>query len=279
MFALSKVWFITGCSTGFGRLVAQELLDQGHRVIATARRVDALADLKAPDPEQLLTLPLDVTIGHQIREATERSVERFGAIDVLINNAGYGYFSTQEEGDVDEIRRMFETNVLGLARVTQAILPHMRERRSGVIMNLSSVAGRVAFPRSGFYSATKWAVEAMSESLHLETRSFGIRVVLIEPGAFETDFAKRSAVRSANLESEGQPYHPVAKHWTDVALSMMPERQDPAEVVDGMIAAGLDGPPFQRIAFGADARKLIGDRCADSDAEFFQNFAAQYDQS
>jgi len=156
---------ISGCSTGFGRLLAERALKDGDAVAATARDVRSIEGLAAAHADRCACVPLDVVRGSSIRRCVQASVERFGRIDVLVNNAGYGYFSTQEEGDVDEFRRMLETNVVGLWRLTQAVLPGMRSRRSGTIVNLSSIAGRVAFPRAGFYNASKWAVEAMSEAL------------------------------------------------------------------------------------------------------------------
>lgn len=220
---------------------------------------------------------MDVTRGGQVTAAVRAATDQFGHIDVLVNNAGYGYFATQEQGDVEEIRRMFETNVFGLIRVTQAVLPAMRERRSGVVVNLSSVAGRVAFPRSSFYSATKWAVESLSESLFHEVHSFGVRVLVIEPGSYATDFVPRSSVRDAGLTDPASPYAALAQTWSEVAARLMPGRQDPAEVVDGIIAAvTADGPPFARIPFGRDARPLITERETSGDAKFVRDMAARY---
>ena len=257
---MSKVWFITGCSTGFGKLLARELLEQGHRVAATARDTSALEDLHDPTGDMLLTASLDVTRGGRIESAVSAAIAKFGHIDVLVNNAGYGYFATQEEGDVDEFRRVLETNVVGLWRITRQVLPQMRERGSGVIVNLSSVAGRVTFPRAGFYNASKWAVEALSEALHYEVESFGIRVVVIEPGAYATDFATRSAVRSEKLGAPDSPYADASERWTDALGALMPTRQDPMEVVEGIIAAASDGESFVRIPYGEDAVMMIGER-------------------
>lgn len=274
---MSKVWFITGCSTGFGRLLAEKLLAQGNQVAATARQIDQISNLQTPSDENLLTAPLDVTRGEQVRSAVAAALNRFGRIDVLVNNAGYGYFSTHEEGDVDEIRRVLETNVIGLTRVTQAVIGGMRERRSGVIVNISSVAGRIAFPRSGFYNASKWAVEAISEALFYEVHPFGIRVVVIEPGAYATDFGPRSAVRSPALADPNSPYAVHAQRWSDVAAELMPNRQDPAEVVDGIIAAALDSQPFLRIPFGRDACSMIQQREKQGQAEFIRAMTQRYD--
>ncbi len=273
---MSKVWFVTGCSTGFGKLLCQELLDQGQKVVATARDVSSLSGLRSTDDGSLLTTTLDVSRGGQISAAAEAAFDRFGAIDVLVNNAGYGYFSTQEDGDVDEIRRMFDANLFGLIRVTQSILPSMRERGCGVIVNVSSVAGRVAFPRSGFYSASKFAVEALSESLHYEVAPFGIRVVVIEPGAYATDFGPRSAVRSPKLEDPASPYSDAGRRWTEVASQLIGRRQDPMEVVEGIIASATADESFLRVPFGRDATPLVEERDSKTDAEFIRTMTARY---
>lgn len=273
---MSQVWFVTGCSTGFGRLLCQKLLDTGERVVATARDASSLDDLRAGDDDLLLKATLDVSRGVQIVSAVKSALERFGSVDVLVNNAGYGYFSTQEDGDIDEIRRMFETNVFGLIRVTQAVLPSMRQRRSGVIVNLSSVAGRVAFPRSGFYNASKFAVEALSESLYYEVAPFGIRMVVIEPGAYATDFGPRSAVRSPKLDDPTSPYAESARRWTEVASRLISQRQDPAEVVDRILAAVAANEPFMRLPIGRDAEPLVRDRESRTDAEFIRTMTSRY---
>jgi len=274
---MSRVWLITGCSSGFGRLLAKEALKSGARVAATGRRVETLEAWSEERPDNLLRLSCDVTRGEEIRLAAARTVEHFGRIDVLVNNAGYGYFATQEEGDIDDIRRMFETNVFGLVRMTQAVLPVMRRQRSGVIVNLSSIAGRVAFPRSGFYNATKFAVEGLSESLYYEVAPFGIRVIVIEPGAYETDFGPRSAVRSAALSDPNSPYAELVARWTEAVARIFPaKRQDPAEVVAGILKAVAGDAAFVRIPFGVDAVPFVRQRETMSDAEFMQMMREQY---
>jgi NAD(P)-dependent dehydrogenase (short-subunit alcohol dehydrogenase family) len=273
---VSRSWLITGCSTGFGRLLSQKLLDRGERVTATARDVSSLDGLVCDSSRNLLRAALDVTDEAQIREVVTQTVEAFGGIDVLVNNAGYGYFAWCEDGDIDEIRRMFETNVYGLMRMTQSVLPVMREQRRGVIVNLSSIAGRVSFPRAGFYNASKWAVEGFSEALFHEVQPFGLRVVVIQPGAYETDFASRSAVRSPSLVDKGSPYASLGDGWTVAAQEMMPVRQDPMEVVDRILKA-VDGPAeFARIPSGQDATSLIGERDASTDGEFIRSMSDRY---
>jgi NAD(P)-dependent dehydrogenase (short-subunit alcohol dehydrogenase family) len=191
-----KVWFVTGCSTGMGRDIAREALAQGYRVVLTARNPDTLADLHAEFPERAALARLDVTDRAQIESAVRRAREVFGRIDVLVNNAGYGYISAIEEGEEAEVRAMFETNFWGLLAVTRAVLPEMRERRSGQIINNSSQAGLMSFPGTAYYSTSKFAVEALSEGLSRELASFGIAVTAVEAGPVRTDWAGRSMRRT-----------------------------------------------------------------------------------
>jgi NAD(P)-dependent dehydrogenase (short-subunit alcohol dehydrogenase family) len=193
----SRVWFITGCSTGFGRELARLALYRGERVVVTARDPDKVRDLIEGHGDETLAVALDVTDPQQVREAVTQAEERFGRIDVLVNNAGYGYFSAIEEGEDAEVRAMFETNFFGLTEMVKAVLPGMRARRSGHIVNISSVGGLVGFPGTGYYAATKFAVEGMSESLSKEVGPLGIRVTVVEPGPFRTDWAGRSLKKSS----------------------------------------------------------------------------------
>jgi NAD(P)-dependent dehydrogenase (short-subunit alcohol dehydrogenase family) len=188
-----KVWFITGCSTGFGRELAKQLLENGYRVVVTARDVSKVNDLAEINRENSLAISLDVTNAKQIAEAVAAAESHFGGIDVAVNNAGFGYFGAIEESDEGEVRSMFETNFWGLAGVTRAVLPKMRERRSGSIVNISSIGGFVGFPGVGYYNATKFAVNGFSESLKKEVEPLGIKVILVQPSGFRTDWAGRSA--------------------------------------------------------------------------------------
>ena len=192
------VWLITGCSTGFGRELARAVLDRGHRVVVTARNPESVRDLAAGREAQALVLALDVTDPAQVDAAVRASEERFGRIDVLVNNAGIGYFGAIEESEDAEVRRMFEVNVFALARMTQAVLPGMRARRRGHVVNVSSIGGIRAFPAVGFYNATKFAVVGLSESLALEVAPLGIKVTIVEPSGFRTDWAGRSANEAPN---------------------------------------------------------------------------------
>jgi NAD(P)-dependent dehydrogenase (short-subunit alcohol dehydrogenase family) len=185
------VWFITGCSSGFGRQIAKHVLELGYRVVVTSREREDVQDLA--EAGDALVLTLDVTDRAQAEEAVRRAEEHFGGIDVLVNNAGIGYFAAIEESDEADVRRMFEVNVFGLCRMIHVVLPGMRKRRKGFIVNLSSIGGLRSFPALGYYNATKFAVEGMSEALWQEVEPLGIRVMLVEPSGFRTDWAGRSA--------------------------------------------------------------------------------------
>jgi NAD(P)-dependent dehydrogenase (short-subunit alcohol dehydrogenase family) len=223
-----SVWFITGCSTGFGRELARQLLAQGSSVVVTARNPDELSEFSRKS--EALVLKLDVTDPEQIRSSVAAAEARFGHIDVLVNNAGIGYFAAIEEGEDTEIRRMFDVNVFGMGAVIQAALPSMRKRRQGFIINISSIGGLRSFPAIGWYNATKFAVEGMSAALWQEVEPLGIHVMVVEPSGFRTDWAGRSAneskiqiadyadtagkgrhgVRAASGHQEGDPVRAIA---------------------------------------------------------------------
>lgn len=193
----TPVWFVTGCSTGFGREIAKLVLSKGWRIAMTARRKESLADLVKGNEDRALAIQLDVTDPAMIEKAVADAEARFGHIDVLVNNAGYGYFSGIEEGEDAEIRRQFETNVFGLNALTLKVLPGMRARRKGHILNFSSIGGLIAYPALGYYNASKFAVEALSEALAKEAAHLGIKVTIVEPGGFRTDWAGRSVIESS----------------------------------------------------------------------------------
>ncbi|MET3598227.1 oxidoreductase [Martelella mangrovi] len=193
----TPVWFVTGCSTGFGREIAKLVLSKGWRIAMTARRPESLADLVEGHEDRALALSLDLNDPATIDKAVADAEARFGHIDVLVNNAGYGYFSGIEEGEDAEIRRQFETNVFGLNALTLKVLPGMRARRKGHILNFSSIGGLIAYPALGYYNASKFAVEALSEALAKEAAPLGIRVTIVEPGGFRTDWAGRSVIESS----------------------------------------------------------------------------------
>ena len=190
---MKKVWLITGCSTGFGRALATEALAQGYRVAVAARKTEDVQDIISAYPDTAIAVKLDVTVNEQITAAVALTLEKFEQIDVLVNNAGIGYFAAIEESEEAEVRRMFDINFFGLARMTQEVLPHMRKQRNGHILNISSIGGLRSFPGIGFYNASKYAVDGLSESLYKEVAPLGIKVTIIAPSGFRTDWAGRSA--------------------------------------------------------------------------------------
>jgi NAD(P)-dependent dehydrogenase (short-subunit alcohol dehydrogenase family) len=192
----TPVWFITGCSTGFGKELAKLVLARGWQAVVTARNPEQLTNVIASHQDNALALALDVTNRSQITDAVKKAEARFGHIDVLVNNAGYGYLAAVEEGEDEPVRALFETNFFGLVNLTNAVLPGMRRQRSGHIVNFSSIGGLVSFAATGYYHASKYAVEGISESLALEVAPLGIKVIIVEPGPFRTDWAGRSLLES-----------------------------------------------------------------------------------
>ena len=188
-----RVWFITGASRGFGALIAQEALDAGDAVVATARNPKTVSDKFGNHPN-LLAIALDVTDEAQANAAAEQAIKRFGKIDILLNNAGFGLLGAVEEATAAEIEKLYATNVFGLLKVTRAVLPHMRRERSGHVINISSIGGYVSYPGWGVYCSTKFAVEALSEALSTELQPLGVKVTVVEPGFFRTDFLDESSL-------------------------------------------------------------------------------------
>ena len=189
----ARVWLITGCSTGFGRELAKAVLDRGQRAVVTARDPERVRDLASGYGDRALVQQLDVTDPAEVDAAVQAADEAFGGVDVLVNNAGVGYFGAIEESDEAAVRRMFEINFWGLSAMTRAVLPGMRRRRRGHVVNVASIGGLRAFPAVGYYNATKFAVEGFSEALAIEVAPLGIRVTVVEPSGFRTDWAGRSA--------------------------------------------------------------------------------------
>jgi NAD(P)-dependent dehydrogenase (short-subunit alcohol dehydrogenase family) len=262
----SKIWFITGCSTGFGRELAEQVLARGERVVLTARRPGQVEDIAAKYPETALVVALDVTREEAIREAVASAEARFGRIDVLVNNAGYGYFSAIEEGEDEEIRRQFETNVFGLMSLTRHVLPGMRARRSGHVVNISSVGGLVGFPATGYYHATKWAVEGFSESLSKEVGPLGIKVIIVEPGRFRTDWAGRSVIESKTIIEDYDATAGERRRQAKAYTGTQPG--DPARGAAAIIqTVDAKNPPL-RLPLGADAYQFLSDRVDELRANF-----------
>jgi len=245
----SPVWLITGCSSGFGRALVERVLARGWRVVATARDAAAITGLAGGTEDSVLTLPLDVTRHDQVEAAVQAAMARFGRIDVLVNNAGYGYQSSVEEGVDAEIRAQFEANVFGLFDLTRMVLPHMRNARSGHILNISSVAGFVGFPGSGYYAATKHAVEGWSDALASEVEPLGIKVTCVEPGPFRTDWAGRSLKQT---QSRLADYAETAgARLRNTAEKSGTQAGDPVRASDAMIALTLESKPPRHLVLGA----------------------------
>lgn len=250
-----RVWFITGCSTGFGRLLAEEVLRSGGKVVATARKREQIAELEQKHPQTAKVLALDVTDQAQVDSAVAEAIAHFGRVDVLVNNAGYGVAGAIEEVSEAELRPMYETNVFGLLRVTRALLPHMRERRSGHILNLSSIGGVTASPGWGLYQSTKFAVEGLSEALAAELAPLGIRVIIIEPGPFRTDFLGRSGVEAAQHITDYDATAGNARQYLNSQSGK--QRGDPARAVQAMIQVVESPNPPLRLLLGAGALQRL----------------------
>lgn len=254
------VWLITGCSTGFGREIARCALSQGARVAVTARRRAAIADICAEFPDRALAIELDITDARQRECALESTLREFGQLDVLVNNAGYGYVAAIEEGDEADFRAMFETNFFATLAMTRLVLPYFRERRRGRILNNSSQAGLMANPGTGFYSASKHALEGVMEALGKEVAPLGIDVVTIQPGAFRTDWSGRSMQR-------GEHRIPDYAESVGARLDMIAAidgRQpgDPARAAQVFIdLATMDNPPAQ-LVLGAGLLQAYRERLA-----------------
>ncbi|MDI4647117.1 oxidoreductase [Cohnella hashimotonis] len=247
-----KVWFITGCSTGFGRQIAKQAIEAGYKVVVTARKIEQIQDIVSGNEENTLALTLDVTNDEQIKDAVEQTIRKFGRIDVLINNAGIGYFSSVEESVEEETRRMFEVNFWGLMHMTNAVLPHMRAQKSGHIINFSSIGGLTSFPTLGYYHATKYAVEGVSESLAKELTPFNIAVTLIEPSGFRTDWGGRSSVKTDTQIPELQQ-SVVGQMLKGVQQSNGQESGDPVKAADAVIKVVEASKPPLRLLLGKAA--------------------------
>jgi NAD(P)-dependent dehydrogenase (short-subunit alcohol dehydrogenase family) len=244
----SPVWFITGCSTGFGRDLAKLVLDRGWRAVITARGKERVADLAQGIEDRALALDLDVTDQAQIDAAVKAAIAQFGQIDVLVNNAGYGYQATAEEGEEDAIRAQFDTNVFGLFALTRAVLPQMRAQGSGHVINFTSVAGLVGFPGSGYYAASKHAVEGWSDALLAEVGPLGIEVTCVEPGPFRTDWAGRSLQQTpSRIEAYADT---AAARMTSTKGYSGTQAGDPVRAGEAIIAAAEGGTAPRHLVLG-----------------------------
>ena len=244
----APVWFVTGCSSGFGREFARAALAHGFRVVPTARDPKKLDDIIAGHEGNAIALALDVTNSDQIKHAVSEAERVFGRIDVLVNNAGYGYLAAVEEGEEKDIRAMFEANFFGLAAMVRAVLPGMRARRHGCIVNIASVGGIVGFPGSGYYAATKFAVEGLSQSLAKEVEPLGIRVLIVEPGPFRTDWAGRSLKQSAKFIGDYEQTAGTRRRET--AGYSGKQAGDPARAAEAVIEAVQSSTPPLHLVLG-----------------------------
>lgn len=261
----SKVWLITGSSSGFGRSLTEAVLNKGDRVVATARKPEQLDDLVKQYPDTIKTVRLDVTNLQDVQTALKSALNAYARIDILVNNAGYGTIGAIEEVSDDDIKRQFDTNFFGALNMTRAVLPTMREQRSGHILNISSVAGVVSFVGGGIYCATKFALEAVSEALAQEVKPLGIKVTLIEPGSFRTDFSGRSIVTPEHMIADYAETSGKVIKWNQEMDGKQPG--DPVKAVAAMIQViESDNPPL-RLALGEDSVNGITQKLESMKAE------------
>jgi NAD(P)-dependent dehydrogenase (short-subunit alcohol dehydrogenase family) len=255
----AKTWFITGASSGFGRAFAQHALAQGHNIVATARKISTLASIAATAPERVLALSLDVTRQSEADAAIEAAVARFGRIDVLINNAGYGLVGAFEETSDSELRALMDTNFFGAMNVTRAALPTLRAQKSGAIVNISSLGGQLSFAGFGAYSATKFAIEGVSEALAQELAPFGVQVLIAEPGQFRTNLTGPSMRHMPVMEA----YRDVVGATHEFAHNMNGTQEGDPSKAAAAIEAAIDAahPPL-RLQLGADAVEMVREHSA-----------------
>ncbi len=251
-------WLVTGCSTGIGRAVAVAALDAGHSVVVTARRPDTVADLVESHPDAAAAVALDVTDRAQIHEAVATAHATFGGLDVLVNNAGYGYLAAVEEGDDAEVRALFDTNFFGAVDMIKAVLPAMRAQGSGHIINVSSMTGIVTNPPNTYYSCTKHALEALTEGLAKEVGPLGIKVCAIEPGAFQTDYITRSMHEADSIAD----YAEVSARKDLIKAFGEHLPGDPAKLAAAVLRlADMDDPPL-RLLLGQDVLHAYREKTA-----------------
>jgi NAD(P)-dependent dehydrogenase (short-subunit alcohol dehydrogenase family) len=246
-----STWLITGCSTGLGRALAEAVIAAGHNAVVTARDAQRVADLADGNEDRVLALALDVTDTAQVTDAVSQAEEKFGDIDVLVNNAGYGYRAAVEEGDEADIRTLFETHFFGAVAMIKAVLPAMRSRRSGAIVNISTIGVQIMPVGSGYYAASKAALEGMSGALYGELKPLGISVTAVEPGAFRTDFAGRSLTQSSTVIDDYAETAGKRRKEHDTVHGTQPG--DPERAAEAIIAAIESAEPPAFLLLGSDA--------------------------
>lgn len=249
-----STWLITGCSTGLGRALAEAVIAAGHNAVVTARDAAKVTDLAEATPDRVLAVALDVTKPAHVTSAVRRGHERFGGLDALVNNAGYGYRAAVEEGDDAEVRELFETHFFGTVAMIKAVLPGMRARRSGAIVNISSIGATVTPVGSGYYAAAKAAIEGISGALRGELAPLGISVTVVEPGAFRTDFAGRSLAQSAEVIDDYAATAGQRRKENDTMHGN--QAGDPAKAAAAIIAAVESSEPPGFLLLGPDALAL-----------------------
>ncbi|MBW0236156.1 oxidoreductase [Pseudomonas sp. D1HM] len=253
-----RTWFITGASRGFGALIAEQALRAGDAVIATARKPQDITSRMGDHPN-LLAVRLDVTSEEEAHQAVAEGIKRFGQIDVIVNNAGFGVLGAVEETSAKETERLFATNVFGVLNVTRAVLPHLRRQRSGHIINISSVGGYQSFIGWGVYCSTKFAVEGISEALHQELAPLGIRVTVVEPGFFRTDFLdEQSLIKTALELSDYDETVGKMRQFAEGANHAQPG--DPLKFAEAMLTLVNAPNPPQRLAMGSDTVAIVGEK-------------------
>jgi NAD(P)-dependent dehydrogenase (short-subunit alcohol dehydrogenase family) len=246
-----STWLITGCSTGLGRALAEAVIAAGHNAVVTARDVGKVADLAVANADRVFALSLDVTDTAQVTNAVSQAAEKFGGVDVLVNNAGYGYRAAVEEGDDPDIRALFETQFFGPVAMIKAVLPGMRARRSGAIVNISTIGVQIMPAGSGYYAASKAALEGMSGALLGELKPLGISVTVVEPGAFRTDFAGRSLTQSSTVIDDYAETAGKRRKEHDTAHGTQPG--DPGKAAEAIVAAVESAEPPAFLLLGSDA--------------------------
>ena len=246
-----STWLITGCSTGLGRALAEAVIGAGHNAVVTARDVSRVSDLADITPDRALAVALDVTKADQVSAAVQQAQERFGSVDVLVNNAGYGYRAAVEEGDDAQVRDLFETHFFGTVAMIKAVLPGMRARREGAIVNISSIGVQLTPVGSGYYAAAKAAIEGLSGALYGELEPLGISVTVVEPGAFRTDFAGRSLVESPTVIDDYAATAGKRRKENDTMHGN--QSGDPAKAATAIIAAVESTDPPSFLLLGPDA--------------------------
>jgi NAD(P)-dependent dehydrogenase (short-subunit alcohol dehydrogenase family) len=273
-----STWLITGCSSGLGRSLAQAVLQYGDNAVVTARNPSAVQEIAASYPDSALALRLDVTDPAQIAGAVEQAKARFGGVDILVNNAGHGYRAAVEEADETEVDELFATNFFGPVALIKAVLPEMRLKKRGVIVNLSSIGARVAVPGSGYYSATKCALEGLSRGLRSEVEPLGLSVIIVEPGQFRTDFYGRSLRQSKTTLDDYAGTAGQRRIGSDMTYRRI---GDPAKGAQLIIKAVYDAKPPALLLLGSDAVSVVNKALDDDRAQIdaWQEYSATTDRS